>query len=197
MQKLKDQLSEGGTKPEILDKVKKNYKGFENYIQLLETNFDKQKPAQVWKSPLLIMLGSWRKSSFVQGRNIAYHYNKTSQRYFQFKISIFFRVSTSNVAALRNHRSTTTYPDWIGVSLFARRTSFSPRRTSSWQIMYVSFAIWNHEYNLHFSTRIKMLFSLNLSFTVLLLYYIHIEASQAFPGVAIQKTRMTSPRFFL
>ena len=50
MQKLKDQLSEGGTKPEILDKVKKNYKGFENYIQLLETNFDKQKPAQVWKS---------------------------------------------------------------------------------------------------------------------------------------------------
>ncbi len=48
MQKLKDQLSEGGTKPEILDKVKKNYKGFENYIQLLETNFDKQKPAQVW-----------------------------------------------------------------------------------------------------------------------------------------------------
>ncbi len=47
MQKLKDQLSEGGTKPEILDKVKKNYKGFENYIQLLETNFDKQKPAQV------------------------------------------------------------------------------------------------------------------------------------------------------
>jgi hypothetical protein len=45
MQKVKEQLAEG-TKTELLEKYK-NYKSYVNYVQLLESNFDKQRPAQV------------------------------------------------------------------------------------------------------------------------------------------------------
>ena len=43
MQKMKEQLA-GGIKPELSDKYKNSYV---NYVQLFESNFDKQKPAQV------------------------------------------------------------------------------------------------------------------------------------------------------
>lgn len=43
MQKVKEQLAEG-SKSKLLEKY--NYK---SYVQLLESNFDKQRPAQVRK----------------------------------------------------------------------------------------------------------------------------------------------------